>query len=247
MSQSSSSPAPAAAPARRRRKTEIGVVTSDKMNKTRRVEVETARARTRSTARCSAGGPSATPTTRPTQSHVGDMVEIMETRPLSKLKRWRIVRIVRPGPSRPWPARARRPSRSLSLTSIESGRSAVHRPAGSRELEPRRRLGRDSPVTGRCDARVSSHDPDANPARRGRQHRGQGSDVLQGPRRQRLALQAADRRAWATSIIASVKKASLRRRRQGGRRRPLRRRPRPQLRPAAPTAPTSSSTATPSS
>ena len=31
------------------------------------------------------------------QSHVGDLVEIMETRPLSKLKRWRIVRIVQPG------------------------------------------------------------------------------------------------------------------------------------------------------
>ncbi|HEX8203789.1 MAG TPA: 30S ribosomal protein S17, partial [Isosphaeraceae bacterium] len=30
-------------------------------------------------------------------SHIGDLVEIMETRPLSKLKRWRIVRIVRPG------------------------------------------------------------------------------------------------------------------------------------------------------
>ena len=34
------------------------------------------------------------------QSHLGDMVEIMETRPLSKLKRWRIVRIVRPGAQR---------------------------------------------------------------------------------------------------------------------------------------------------
>lgn len=31
------------------------------------------------------------------QSHVGDTVEIMETRPLSKTKRWRIVRIVRQG------------------------------------------------------------------------------------------------------------------------------------------------------
>ena len=30
-------------------------------------------------------------------SHKGDVVEIMETRPLSKLKRWRIVRIVRLG------------------------------------------------------------------------------------------------------------------------------------------------------
>ena len=31
------------------------------------------------------------------ESHVGDTVEIMETRPLSKLKRWRVVRIVRKG------------------------------------------------------------------------------------------------------------------------------------------------------
>ena len=30
-------------------------------------------------------------------THVGDLVEIMETRPLSKLKRWRIVRVVRQG------------------------------------------------------------------------------------------------------------------------------------------------------
>jgi small subunit ribosomal protein S17 len=34
------------------------------------------------------------------QSHLGDLVEIMETRPLSKLKRWRIVRIVRQGAQR---------------------------------------------------------------------------------------------------------------------------------------------------
>lgn len=33
-------------------------------------------------------------------TRVGDLVEIMETRPLSKLKRWRIVRIVRPGAQR---------------------------------------------------------------------------------------------------------------------------------------------------
>ncbi len=82
--------------ARSRRKTEIGVVTSDKMNKTRRVEVERLvphpkygkflRRRTV----CHAHD-------EENQSHVGDLVEIMETRPLSKLKRWRIVRIVRPG------------------------------------------------------------------------------------------------------------------------------------------------------
>src|SRR4051812_8535734 len=91
-------PAPAQpdAPDRTQRKTEIGVVTSDKMNKTRRVEIERLvphpkygkflRRRTVCHAHHEAN-----------QTHVGDLVEIMETRPLSKLKRWRIVRIVRQG------------------------------------------------------------------------------------------------------------------------------------------------------
>lgn len=93
MSQASTKPQ---APARTRRKTEIGVVTSDKMNKTRRVEIERLvphpkygkflRKRTI----CHAHDET-------NQSHLGDLVEIMETRPLSKLKRWRIVRIVRQG------------------------------------------------------------------------------------------------------------------------------------------------------
>ena len=84
------------APARRRRKTEIGVVTSDKMNKTRRVEIERLvphpkygkflRRRTICHAHDAQNA-----------THVGDIVEIMETRPLSKLKRWRITRIVRAG------------------------------------------------------------------------------------------------------------------------------------------------------
>ncbi len=91
-----SQPTPPTPPARRRRKTEIGVVTSDKMNKTRRVELERLvphpkygkflRRRTV----CHAHDET-------NQSHIGDTVEIMETRPLSKLKRWRIVRIVRRG------------------------------------------------------------------------------------------------------------------------------------------------------
>jgi small subunit ribosomal protein S17 len=81
---------------RGRRKTEIGMVASDKMNKTRRVVVERLvphpkygkllRRRTVCHAHDEANA-----------SHKGDLVEIMETRPLSKLKRWRIVRIVRPG------------------------------------------------------------------------------------------------------------------------------------------------------
>ena len=93
MSQASPKPD---APARPRRKTEVGIVTSDKMQKTRRVEIERLvphekygkfiRRRTVCHAHDEAN-----------QSHLGDIVEIMETRPLSKLKRWRIVRIVRQG------------------------------------------------------------------------------------------------------------------------------------------------------
>src|SRR5271157_4587383 len=83
-------------PARSPRKKEIGIVASDKMTKTRRVIVERLvphpkygkllRRRTICHAHDEANA-----------SHKGDLVEIMETRPLSKLKRWRIVRIVRPG------------------------------------------------------------------------------------------------------------------------------------------------------
>jgi small subunit ribosomal protein S17 len=87
------------APARTRRKTEVGVVTSDKMNKTRRVEVESlyphpkyGKMLRRRTV-CHAHD-------EENQSQHGDLVEIMETRPLSKLKRWRIVRIVRQGAQR---------------------------------------------------------------------------------------------------------------------------------------------------
>jgi small subunit ribosomal protein S17 len=81
------------------RKTEVGMVTSDKMTKTRRVIIERLvphpkygkmmRLRTI----CHAHDEANT-------SHIGDVVEIMETRPLSKLKRWRIVKIVRLGAQR---------------------------------------------------------------------------------------------------------------------------------------------------
>jgi small subunit ribosomal protein S17 len=78
------------------RKTAIGVVTSDKMNKTRRVQVERLvkhpdygkymRRRTI----CNAHDEN-------NQSHLGDKVEIMETRPISKTKRWRVVRVIAQG------------------------------------------------------------------------------------------------------------------------------------------------------
>lgn len=69
---------------------------SDKMNKTRRVVVERlvphakyGKMLRRRTV-CHAHDET-------NESHVGDIVEIMETRPLSKLKRWRVTRIVRKG------------------------------------------------------------------------------------------------------------------------------------------------------
>ena len=85
--------------ARTPRKVEVGVVTSDKMDKTRRVEIDRLvphpkygkflRRRTV----CHAHD-------EKNETRAGDLVEIMETRPLSKLKRWRIVRIIRPGAQR---------------------------------------------------------------------------------------------------------------------------------------------------
>jgi small subunit ribosomal protein S17 len=83
-------------PARSRRKTEIGAVTSDKMNKTRRVVVE------RLVPHSKYGKLMRRRTVchvhdETNDSHLGDLVEIMETRPMSKLKRWRLIRIVRRG------------------------------------------------------------------------------------------------------------------------------------------------------
>src|ERR1700730_10736012 len=75
------------------RRSAVGVVTSDKMNKTRRVEIprlvkdqrygKYIKRRTI----CHVHD-------EENESHVGDTVEIMESRPLSKLKNWRLVRVV---------------------------------------------------------------------------------------------------------------------------------------------------------
>ena len=75
------------------RKVREGVVASDKMNKTRVVKISwhSRHPRYQKVLR------------RFTQlyahdekndSHTGDKVEVMETRPLSKLKRWRVTRVV---------------------------------------------------------------------------------------------------------------------------------------------------------
>jgi small subunit ribosomal protein S17 len=89
------SPKASAAPAKRGvRKTQQGRVTSNKMNKTLTVVVERLsrhpmydkyiRRRTKLYAH-----------DEKNEARIGDIVELMETRPLSKQKRWRLVRIVR--------------------------------------------------------------------------------------------------------------------------------------------------------
>ncbi|HVM42319.1 MAG TPA: 30S ribosomal protein S17 [Gemmatimonadales bacterium] len=82
-----------AAPPRGQRKTRTGTVVSDKMHKS--VVVAIGRRVTHGLY-----GKQATRTSRVVahdernEAHVGDVVRIVETRPLSKTKRWRVVAIV---------------------------------------------------------------------------------------------------------------------------------------------------------
>lgn len=82
-----------AAAERGRRKTRVGTVVSDKMNKTVVVSVERRYAHP-------LYGKQVTRTKKyhvhdeNNDYHIGDVVRITETRPLSKLKRWRVAEIV---------------------------------------------------------------------------------------------------------------------------------------------------------
>ena len=127
-------------------------MTSDKMNKTRRVVVERLvphpkygkmlRRRTICHAHDETNA-----------SHTGDRVEIMETRPLSKLKRWRIVRIVRPGASRPWGVR------TSAAAAVREGQDGQPRlaPVGPDAIHPREQSIRTKPPATRCQSVFSSH------------------------------------------------------------------------------------------
>src|SRR5947199_6361783 len=90
-------------PERGNRRTEVGVVTSDKMNKTRRVEIPRLVKHPRygkyikRRTICKVHDEN-------NESHVGDKVEIMETRPLSKTKNWRLLRVVTKAPAVAAPA-----------------------------------------------------------------------------------------------------------------------------------------------
>jgi len=78
---------------RARRKTRVGVIVSDKMDKTVVVQVETLRRHPmygktmRHLRKFKAHNDG-------NEAHAGDRVLIMETRPLSKDKRWRVVQVV---------------------------------------------------------------------------------------------------------------------------------------------------------
>lgn len=80
-------------PQRNRRKVQIGRVVSDKMQKTIVVAVERHKKhplyhkRVKVTKKYKAHDEN-------NEAKIGDLVEIMETRPLSKEKRWRLVRII---------------------------------------------------------------------------------------------------------------------------------------------------------
>lgn len=76
----------------------VGVVTRDKMSKTRRVEIQRLEKHPRygkyikRRTICYVHDEN-------NESRMGDMVEIMESRPMSKLKHWRLVKIVKKAPT----------------------------------------------------------------------------------------------------------------------------------------------------
>jgi small subunit ribosomal protein S17 len=84
--------------ARKARRVLTGIVTRDKTLKTRRVEIQRLIKHPRygkyikRRTVCYAHDEN-------NESHKGDVVEIMESRPLSKLKHWRLVRVVKKAPA----------------------------------------------------------------------------------------------------------------------------------------------------
>ena len=75
------------------RKERIGVVTSDKMNKSVTVLVER-RVKHPKYGKFVKLSSKFMAHDEKEEAHVGDTVRIMETRPLSKLKRWRLVEVI---------------------------------------------------------------------------------------------------------------------------------------------------------
>ena len=79
--------------ARNRRKVRVGVVVSDAMDKTVLVRIDR-RVRHPLYKKTLARSNKLAAHDEQNEAHVGDTVRVMETRPLSKTKRWRVVEIV---------------------------------------------------------------------------------------------------------------------------------------------------------
>lgn len=100
MAETAEKPATATTVTRGQRRVVVGVVTSDKMQKTRRVEIPRLVKHPRygkyikRRTICHIHD-------EKNESHKGDTVEIMETRPLSKTKHWRLLRVVTKAPIQP--------------------------------------------------------------------------------------------------------------------------------------------------
>lgn len=86
-------PAATASDERGSRRHMIGVVTSDKMNKTVVVQV-TRRVREAKFGKYTVHQAKYKAHSEDNGAHVGDKVEIVESRPLSKDKRWRVVKLI---------------------------------------------------------------------------------------------------------------------------------------------------------
>src|SRR3954467_13277199 len=99
MADTTTTPAAKAAGKTTARRVLEGIVTRDKMAKTRRVEVERLVRHVRYGKFVKRRTVCYTHDEK-NESHLGDTVEIVESRPLSKLKRWDLVKIVKKAPSR---------------------------------------------------------------------------------------------------------------------------------------------------
>ena len=83
----------ATTPVKGQRKTKVGRVVSDKMDKTIVVSVERL-TRHRLYKRVMKASTKFAAHDERNEAHVGDTVRVMETRPMSKTKRWRLVEVV---------------------------------------------------------------------------------------------------------------------------------------------------------
>ncbi len=88
------------AQARKPRRTLVGVVTRDKMKQTRRVEIQRLVKHPRYSKYIKRRTVCYVHDEKD-ETRTGDTVEIMETRPLSKTKNWRLVRVVKKAPGGP--------------------------------------------------------------------------------------------------------------------------------------------------